>query len=168
MMKNFNESWSALLKSTISTGIDEIVFYKKILSDEHLQIKDEKYENDVEKISIIGKKSSEKKTYDENGNESTIEKIHNLDEISSNKHKKVKNDDVNIEFDSDDEDKQEDKDDKDESEEISDSCDETSSDKEKILSRDDIFKTIFDRNNKENLNDGEFMLKKVIFVLFRI
>lgn len=163
MMKDFNENWSALLKSTISTGIDDVIFYKKILSDEQLKIKYNNDDNYSESLNMLGKKSGDKNVLEQD--ESKSNKISNFEEISSKKHKKESLiNDENIEFESDEEDQREDNEDdnEDKSEEISDSFDENTSEKEKFITRDEVLNTIFDRKNKENTNNDDFIVKKVI------
>ena len=164
MMKDFNENWSALLKSTISTGIDDVIFYKKILSDEQLKIKYNNDDNYSESLNMLGKKSGDKNVLEQD--ESKSNKISNFEEISSKKHKKESLiNDENIEFESDEEDQREDNEDdnEDKSEEISDSFDENTSEKEKFITRDEVLNTIFDRKNKENTNNDDFIVKKVIY-----
>ena len=162
-MKDFNENWSALLKSTISTGIDDVIFYKKILSDEQLKIKYNNDDNYSESLNMLGKKSGDKNVLEQD--ESKSNKISNFEEISSKKHKKESLiNDENIEFESDEEDQREDNEDdnEDKSEEISDSFDENTSEKEKFITRDEVLNTIFDRKNTENTNNDDFIVKKVI------
>jgi len=164
MISEFNECWSALLKSSISAGIDELVFYKKLLSDEYQKIKEQKNEKTDLDTAIIGKKSTETHKYDENGNQIDVEIINeNNDESRLNKLKKMLKDSDEEDLDSDvSEDIYDEDEEFDESEENSDSIEEMLKDNDKILTRDDVLKNIFERKNKENRNDDDsFFVKKV-------
>jgi hypothetical protein len=164
MISEFNECWSALLKSSISAGIDELVFYKKLLSDEHQKIKEQKNEKTDLDTAIIGKKSTEAQKYDESCNQIDVEIINeNNDEARLNKLKKMLKDSDEENLDSDDYDDIDDEDDEfEESEENSDSIEEMLKDNDKILTRDEVLKNIFERKNKENINDDDsFFVKKV-------
>lgn len=167
MISDFNENWSALLKSIISSGIDEIIYYKKMLSNEYQKIKDQKNENTDIDIAIIGKKSTDKKNYDENGNEVDVEIINENNDNKLDKFNKLLNGDDNIDYDSDDNEDEEDE--CEELEESSYSSEENNKDKDKILSRDEVLNKIFEKNNKENrIDDDTFFVKKVRLFLSRI